>query len=309
MDHRQDPEADAGEAAAPEDAAVVETPPDEGEPPGPEETATAAEAPAAPLPHAPVPPPLPPAAQDPAQPSLPDPAAPRRRRGKTTLLIACALVLGAVAGVCQGYVTQADLEPTPLPPLAQAKLGVDEAAVVSGEDAPRDKAKGDLRKLLLPMPKGSRLQAGNPKAGAWLPAYEVADHWKDPEWAFEHHLDAGFQRCAIREWERGHQETDVWLVQFRDELAQGARGYADGQLEALRNGDWEHSRAKSIPGSATGQAFVLDKPQREPGYLPYYEARAVARRGNVVMLVFISDSKPISSAQIMKVAKQQLERL
>ena len=56
------------------------------------------------------------------------PAVPERprRRGRTTLLIACAALLGAVAGVCTGYVVQADREPTALPPLslttvAQAK--------------------------------------------------------------------------------------------------------------------------------------------------------------------------------------------
>ena len=45
-----------------------------------------------------------------------------RRRGRTALLIAGAVVLGLVAGTCTGYLVQADREPTKLPPLSQPTL-------------------------------------------------------------------------------------------------------------------------------------------------------------------------------------------
>lgn len=43
------------------------------------------------------------------------PVARVRRRGRTALLIAAAVVLGLVAGTCAGYLVQADREPTGLP--------------------------------------------------------------------------------------------------------------------------------------------------------------------------------------------------
>ncbi|WP_367669716.1 hypothetical protein [Streptomyces sp. DT2A-34] len=102
-------------------------------------------------------------------------AAPRprpRRRGRTALLIAGAVVLGLVAGTCAGYVVQADREPTKLPSLSQPTLKQSRGEAPEPLSAARDrrvKTDGDLRKLLLKKLAGA-------KDADWL---EGADGWQD----------------------------------------------------------------------------------------------------------------------------------
>ncbi|MFC7218666.1 hypothetical protein ACFQLX_10875 [Streptomyces polyrhachis] len=241
------------------------------------------------------------AAETPAQP------APRRRRGRTTLLIAAALALGAVAGVCGGYVVQADREPTPLAPLAQARLGVDENAVVSGDEAPRDPATRELRKLLISKPKGAGNSSGR-AGGEWLALYQYANEYKSPKSMFASLRNNGFQRAVSTTWEQSDRHTEVVLVQFRAGSG-GSHDHFRDQLAYTPSSEWAGNDGKPIPGSATGRAFVFNKPQRKAGYLPLYRARAIARRDSVVMDIWVYDSKPISESYIRELAKKQLEKL
>ncbi len=87
------------------------------------------------------------------------PASRPRRRGRTTLLIAVAAVLGVVAGTCTGFLVQANRAPDALPSLSQATLtqakGLTSEPLSAAQDR-RVKVDGDLRKLLLKRPSGAR---------------------------------------------------------------------------------------------------------------------------------------------------------
>ncbi|MQY13128.1 hypothetical protein SRB5_32690 [Streptomyces sp. RB5] len=254
------------------------------------------------------PPTAPPSPEPPPAPETPAPA-PGRRRGKTTGLIALALALGAVAGACAGFVVQSRRDPTPLPPLSQGTLGVDEAAVVTGPDAPRVKTDGDLRKLLLKKPSGATTAPGFSAGGDWIPLYAFADGFVEPDRIFKDSLLNDYRRGAATGWERGNEVTEVRLIQFHDTSVLGARDYAQGQLGYLPSDEFAGNRGKLVPGSESGRAFVYSKPEQKAGYLPLYNARAIAVRGDVVLDITVYGTRQISMKYLMGLAEKQLERL
>jgi hypothetical protein len=67
------------------------------------------------------------------------------------------------------------------------------------------------------------------------------------------------------------------------------------------------SRTKDA--QATRSTYIHAEPEREDGYLPIYSAEAHAWRGDIVMKIWIYDTKPISKKKIMDLAKRQMERL
>ncbi|MFD5119210.1 hypothetical protein [Streptomyces sp. NPDC058385] len=226
-----------------------------------------------------------------------------RRRGRTTLLIACAALLGAVAGVCTGYVVQADREPTALPPLSQAVVG--QAKGEGPEMAPRAQD-GDLRKLLAPRPAGT--QKSDARQG-WLNQYNFANGFNDPRWMFGQLAEGGFRRAAIEAWRRGQSTTEVQLIQFRDDTDSGSRKFLDGQQSYMDDSDWAGNEGVPLTGSGNGRVYVFDKPRTKAGYLPMYQARALAARGDIVMDIRVYDTRPIPEKTVMSLAKRQLERL
>ncbi|MGC5411335.1 hypothetical protein ACPXCX_47845, partial [Streptomyces sp. DT225] len=86
----------------------------------------------------------------------------RRPRGRTALIIAAAAVLGIAGGIATGYGVQAGRAPTPLAALSQPGLAYPAKALPAGEvpdplPASQDRrvrTDGDLRKLIVPRPKG-----------------------------------------------------------------------------------------------------------------------------------------------------------
>ncbi|WP_369260407.1 hypothetical protein [Streptomyces sp. R35] len=236
-----------------------------------------------------------------------DPAAPRvRRRGRTTLLIATAAVLGLVAGTCAGYLVQADREPTKLaslsqPVVAQAK-GAGPEPLSAAQDY-RVKTDGDLRKLLIKRPKGAQNLSSLQGEDNWLDIGDYADQLKNSNEEFRELLGAEFRRAAGTEWGVGHTYTvEIRLVQYRQEEGLGA---------ADRSANWnvDGTRGWPIPGTGDGMAYVSTKPETKPGYLPLYKAQAAAWRGDIAMEIWIYDTKPISKSKIMDLAKRQMERL
>ncbi|HEX5566351.1 MAG TPA: hypothetical protein VFY14_05350, partial [Streptomyces sp.] len=250
-------------------------------------------------------------------PEAPGPAAPPRRRGRTALLIACAALLGTVAGTATGYTVQADRAPTPLPPLSQAELSYPKKPLPKGqepepltaEEDRRMKTDGDLRKLLVKEPKGAREQDTLIDDG-WLSPAAYALEFEHPDVMFPDLVrEQGLRRVAAVSWEVGHRTVDIRLVQFREDDIRFTLGFLEGQQAYMPEDEHAGNEGKPLKDSGNGLVYVYDEPVRDPGYLPLYQARALAQRGDVVMDVWICDSRPISERDIRSLAERQLERL
>jgi hypothetical protein len=63
-----------------------------------------------------------------------------------------------------------------------------------------------------------------------------------------------------------------------------------------------------VKGSGEGRYYVYDV-DRQPGFLPYYRARAVMHRGDIMIEINLFDTRPISKKDIRTLAEQQLERV
>ncbi|MGW6741983.1 hypothetical protein ACWGDX_14865 [Streptomyces sp. NPDC055025] len=249
---------------------------------------------------------------------VPGPGRPPRRRGRTTLLIAAAAVLGIVAGTATGYAVQADRAPTPLPALAQPGLAYPatslpegkEAEPLSAEEDSRVRTDGDLRKLLLPRPSGARESALTWASDGWLSLDAYVRDFDDPDYMFEDLAGKGFRRAACASWEQGeYRETNIFLVQFRADWSLGAPEHAEGQFAYMpEEEDGAGNPGDPIKGSSNGR-YYLYKVEREAGYLPQYHARALAHRGDVMLDINIFDTEPISKKDIRTLAERQLERL
>ncbi|MFF3981989.1 hypothetical protein [Streptomyces sp. NPDC001828] len=248
----------------------------------------------------------------------PDPSGrvrPRRRRGRTTLIVAGAAVLGVLAGTVTGYVVQYQRQPTPLGPLAQRNLAESRTTPADTRTTPRtvsanrwsEKPDGDLRHLLLPKPDGAKTEVE--------PGYRdlemTAAGYMYPDRAFPHLLDEGFRRSVTTSWSRdGRVFVTVRLTQFADDTAVKSRDFARKQQDGMPSKEYAGNYGKPIPGSDNGRTYVFDKPYSEPGYEPVYEGRAYAwRDGTIMEIEYVDNSGSVSEPALQALAKQQLERL
>ncbi|WP_241826883.1 hypothetical protein [Streptomyces graminilatus] len=236
----------------------------------------------------------------------------RPRPGRrTALLIAGAAVLGLVAGTCVGYLVQADRAPTPLPPLSQpvlAQAGGEGPEPLSAAQDRGLRTEGDLRKLLLRKPAGSKAADWLERTDGWLDFPAYLGDFTNPGDRFRRTADDEFRRAAVVGWESGRSLTvEIRLVQFRQDNKPAA---ADSSDEHQRWADYqEGTDSWGIPGTGSGRAYVHTRPHTEPGYEPQYSAEAHASRGDVAMEIWIYDSKPIPKKTIMDLAERQMERL
>lgn len=257
-------------------------------------------------------------AADPAPDRAPVPVSgatvrPPRRTGRTVALIAVAAVLGIVGGTAVGYGVQAQREPTALPALNQPDLVYPAKPLPKGQEpeplsAARDRGlrtEGDLRKLLLASPAGAKRTEWTPADG-WLSVMAYAEDFEQPSDAFEYLVRNEVRRIASTSWRTGrYKTTQINLVQFRDDSGLSAAEHADGQRR-FRTEDSGYGQP--IKGSAEGRTYLLPV-DRKAGYLDFYEARAVFHRGDVMVEIFVSDTKKISQKEITSLAERQLERL
>jgi hypothetical protein len=242
---------------------------------------------------------------------IPGPARrPARRRGRTALLICTAAALGLVAGTCTGYLIQADRTPTKLPPLSQPVLNQSTGKGPEPLSAAQDRkvrTDGDLRKLLLRKPAGAKHAEWEPGDDGWMDLAEYAEVYEKPADAFGDLVAGEYRRAAVTAWDTGDQTVEIRLVQFRQEEEYKAAEETDDSrywADSLEDTDsWP------IPGTAKGTVLVHNRPTSEPGYEPYYEARAIAHRGDIVLSIFVTSLKPISKKTIMDLAVRQMERL
>ncbi|RSS99872.1 hypothetical protein EF910_34020 [Streptomyces sp. WAC07149] len=254
----------------------------------------------------------------PVDPAIPDATvptrAPRRRgRGRTTLLIAAALVLGAVAGTVTGYAVQYHRPPTALPPLAQQKLDTpkalapDNATTAKSINANRwHKTDGDLTELLIEAPAGAKVEAEG---------YDTLDSFattfEKPDFALRSDVKDGFRRLATRVWTQGDVLVEVRLVQYRDFA--GADEYQKSQASYMPGKGSAGNDGVAVPGvpAELGHVWIDSEAHAEPGYMPVRQGRAIVRRGDIVLDVFYFDKRgrAISEGDVLDLAKRQLERL
>jgi hypothetical protein len=230
--------------------------------------------------------------------------APRpRRRGRTTLLIAVAAVLGVVAGTCTGFLVQANRAPDKLPSLSQATLTQAKGPAPEPLSAAQDrqvKVNVDLRKLLLRKPSGARAGTVEGSAG-WLSLADYSARYESPSNAYSYYIGEEFRRAAGIRWSQGTRDVEVVLVQYRQVEALGASAAAEDDSSYAEDPSGTDSWA--IPGTGDGKAYV------HPGDGYEYSAEAHAWRGDVAMEVWMYDTKPISKKAIMDVAERQMGRL
>ncbi|MCM1971047.1 hypothetical protein [Streptomyces sp. G1] len=241
------------------------------------------------------------------------PAAPRRRGGRTVLLIAGAVVLGVLAGTITGYAIQYDREPTPLAPLAQADLAYPKALAPDGTTTHQTinanrwhKTDDDLAKLLIEAPGGAKSE------GAGYEALEYfATFFKHPDRMVGSLSEMDVRRIASVSWKVDDTVfVDVRLIQFKDR--QGADDYQSGQSDYMPEAEYAGNEGVAIPGlpAELGHVWVHSKAEEEAGYLPLRSARAIARRGDIVLDIhYVNNRGKISQGDVVDLAKRQLERL
>lgn len=247
-------------------------------------------------------------------------AAKRRPRGRTTLIIAAAAVLGIAAGTAVGYGVQADRAPTPLTALSQPDLAYPAKSLPAGQvpdplPASQDRqvrTDGDLRKLLIPRPGGWRDNEDvTPVQDGWVAVEDYALAFEDEAYMYDKLLATGIRRIAATSWKRSaHRVANISLVQFRSGTgSSGAAAHAESQrwyMPEDENGAGNEGDA--IKGSGSGR-YYLYKVDRKAGYMPNYRARAVFHRGDVMVDINMFDTVPISKKDIRTLAERQLERL
>ncbi|MFF0429414.1 hypothetical protein ACFYUJ_34180 [Streptomyces sp. NPDC004520] len=241
---------------------------------------------------------------------------PRRWALRTVGLIAVAAVIGLVGGAAVGYGVQADREPTALPPLNQPGLAYpakplpkgQEPEPLSAKDDLQAKARGDLRKLLLPKPAGAKKDVFDPRDG-WMSVSEFASQFTEPGSALDHQLDLGVRRIAAESWVSGeHKRVEVRLIQYRANETLGAQEYTEDQQRYMPDKDYAGDEGKELKGSPDGRYYLFPV-DRKAGYLDFYEARAYFHRGDIAVEIFVGDTEKISEKEIRSLAERQLGRL
>lgn len=223
-------------------------------------------------------------------------------------------MLGVLAGAVTGYAVQYQREPTPLPPLAQAELRAPKPVPADGQTTARSlsanrwvASDGDLRELLVKKPAGARTE----KKAGWLDLPDYSAGFERPDDIFEDLAQSNFRRAATVGWsEGGSIYVSVTIVQFRDEQSLEASAFAANQQRYMGDDDWAGNKGSAIPGSKSGRTWVFDEPDRRPGYEPYYQARALAFRGDIVMDIRYDNNRgPVPKKAFEALAKRQLELL
>ncbi|MEY9870752.1 hypothetical protein ABH931_000206 [Streptacidiphilus sp. MAP12-33] len=239
----------------------------------------------------------------------------RRRwsRGRIALLVAGAVVLGALGGGGIGYAIQAQRPPTPLPPLAGDALHYPLAhATASPAPLPADqddavRTDGDLPSLLVSAPAGSRPWEQPDTPDGWLSPAAFALQYKEPATEFRWLLQDGFRRAAEAEWMQGDTSYQIVLLQFqKQDEANATKEVSDqeGYAKTSCGGD-----GVAVPGTENGQAFAGTTGHSDGGGNTYYQGRGFARHGDIVVEVYVAGGSQISSQSVMSVLQNQLERL
>ncbi|MFD9334089.1 hypothetical protein ACFWBF_06675 [Streptomyces sp. NPDC060028] len=237
-----------------------------------------------------------------------------RRRGRTTFLIASAVVLGVLAGTVTGYAIQFNREPTPLAPLAQAKVVTPKALAPDGATTNKTinanrwhKTDDDLAKLLIEAPGGAKVEG----SGYESLDFFAAKFFEKPEHGLPGILSDRVRRVASTVWSEDDRVfVEVRLLQFNDRS--GADDYEKDQSRYMPQVKYAGNSGVEIPGLAgdLGHVWVDSEVDEEPGYYPIRGARAIARRGDIVLdISYFNNRGKIAESDVIDLAKRQLERL
>jgi hypothetical protein len=232
-----------------------------------------------------------------------------RRRGRTTVLIAAAAVLGVLAGTGVGYRIQYDREPTPLAPLAGAMPVQPKGAAPAAPALPasQDRAAvydGNLLDLLVPIPKGAKASER-----VWVSLTGFAETFDDPAGTFKDYAMGGFQRSVRADWTGAPGTYDeVEVIQFRDEGTAFASSLFTRWASANAY-DPAYGTSVEIPGVMNGYVWPSGKAVTQDGYEPEYHGRALAQVGNILIEVFVDRLHPVTASAVLPVINEQLERL
>src|SRR5581483_3901347 len=239
-------------------------------------------------------------------------AAPRRRRTARLLLVAA--LLGVVAGGGTGYAIQAARTPTPPPPLTVAQPVYPAAhggpSTLSAADDDMVKTDGDLTKLILPPPSGSKPWAVTPGDNGWLTVSEFAEDFTKPGYEFQWQLSRGFRRAAVSTWLQGNVSYRINLIQYEHDSENVTEQYIQGQDSYFSDDVGGAGYRTSIPGTEDGAVYDGPKQQQyDDGSGSYYGAYALARHGDLVVEIFVSSPNRVDQATVMHLVQSQLERL
>ncbi|MFD9353684.1 hypothetical protein [Streptomyces sp. NPDC060031] len=237
-----------------------------------------------------------------------------RRRGRTTFLIASAVVLGVLAGTVTGYAIQFNREPTPLAPLAQAKVVTPKALAPDGATTNKTinanrwhKTDDDLAKLLIEAPGGAKVEG----SGYESLDFFAAEFFENPEHGLPGILSDNVRRVASTVWSEDDRVfVEVRLLQFNDRS--GADDYEKEQSRYMPQVKYAGNSGVEIPGLAgdLGHVWVDAEAHEKPGYYPIRGARAIARRGDIVLDIgYFNNRGKIAESDVIDLAKRQLERL
>jgi hypothetical protein len=235
------------------------------------------------------------------------PAAPRRPLGTGKLLLA-ALLVGPLLGGSVGYAVQAARPATPLPELPVTApqyptAPADEKAVADGTLKPLE-IDGDLRKLLIAKPDGAEVWNNNGRGDdtSWISAGEKAMSYGNADNFFRRLLRTGFRRDAIVTWKKGDVRWRVELIQYQSDKA--------GEAETLALERDDSGASTPLPGTISGTYATPSEAQTyAESTEKYYYGEALARRGDLVMVISVYSPTQVNADELKDVAKRQWERL
>ncbi|MFF4425167.1 hypothetical protein ACFY04_31070 [Streptomyces sp. NPDC001549] len=244
----------------------------------------------------------------------PDTSVPRRRVGRTALLIAGAAALGVVAGTVTGYAVQYHREPTPLPPLAQQKMAAPQPQAMSDATTRRSinanrwhKADEELAKKLLDVPGGAKTEF----SGSSSVDMFSAGYFEDASGGLGGLISSRVQSLASAQWSESDRNfVEINLLQFHDR--DGAEDFQKGIEDYMPTKKFAGNAGKKVPGVPEdfGHLWIDSKAHEEPGYHPLLGARAVVRRGDIVMSVEYTNNRgEIDENALVELVKRQMERL
>lgn len=241
-------------------------------------------------------------------------ASPSHRRGRTTLLIAGAAVLGVLAGTITGYAVQYHREPTPLPPLAQQDLKAPKPLAMSDATTLRSinanrwhKADEDLVKKLLEAPSGTQ----DVSSGVQSPDEFSIEHYEDPSGGVGGLIADNVRRIAAVHWSVGDRDfVEITLLQFQNR--RGAEGFQSGVNQYMPTKKYAGNNGREVPGVPEdfGHLWINSEADEKPGYHPLRTGTAIVRRGDIVMhLQYTNNRGKVDENVVAELAKRQMERL
>lgn len=234
-----------------------------------------------------------------------------RRRGRTALLMAAAVVLGVFGGGAAGYAVQESRKPTPLPPLtvAQPRYPAARAAVPALPPDQDDMVRtdGDLTKLLLPTPQGASLAYGFSSFDSWQDIARFAEGFNQPGSEFGWLLQHEFRRAAVASWDQGSQTCLIQLVQFDHAEESNSLALIEGEETFAKS--WASGSSSPLPSSDVAEVFAGTIRHSADGS-GFYQGEGLGVHGDIAVEVFLQDSNgPVSEQTVQTLLQNQLERL